>query len=175
MNVCTSPSQGLIHPLLFPEHLCVDWGLQGPCRLGWQPPLCKPSALLGIASSQKSQVLMVINSPGWHRMADPCPALSSPIFTLLWKCNISAHCYERCSIELLIHTSWEEIFLQTSASVQTANHWIQQLLGPGLRLATSTWPQPSASSSVPRMVSRLGRGADRPPAAIPPGVGVRDA
>lgn len=149
--------------------------LQEPRRLGWQPPLSQPSALLGIASSQKSKVLTVINSPGWHRLADLCPALSSPIFTLLWKCNTSSHCYGRSSIELLIHTSWEEIFLQMSASVQTANHWIQQLLGPGLRLPTGTWPQASASSSASWMVLHLSRGADRPPASIPPGMGVRDA
>lgn len=146
-------------------------GLQEPRRLGRQPPLSQPSALLGIASSQKSEVLTVINSPGWHRLADLCPARSSPIFTLLRKGSISAHCYGRSSIELLIRTSWEEIFLQTSASVQTANHWMQQLLG----LSTGTWPQASASSSALWMILHLDRGADRPPASIPPGAGVRDA
>lgn len=115
------------------------------------------------------------NSPGWHRLGDLCPGVSSPIFTLLWKCNISIHCYRRSSLELLIHTSWEEIFLQTSASVQTADHWMQQLPGPRLRLPTGTWLQASAPSSPSWMVLHLDQGADRPPASIPPGVGVRDA
>lgn len=148
-------------------------GLQEPRRLGRQPPLSQPAALLGFSSSQKSKVLMVINSPGWHHLADLCPALSSPIFTLLWKCNISVHCYGRSSLELLIHTSWEEIFLQSSASVQTANHWMPQLLGPGLRLSTGTWPHASAPSSASWMVLHLSRGADRPPASLPPGRGLK--
>lgn len=152
----------------------MDQRFAGATQAGSAASALPTFSLLGIASSQKSKVLMVINSPGWHCLADPCPALSSPIFTLLWKCNISAHCYGRSSIELLIRTSWEEIFLQTSASVQTANHWMQQLLGPGFRLPTGTWPRASASSSAPWMVSHLAWGADGPPASIPPGAGVGD-
>jgi len=159
-------------PFIFLSISAGTSGLQEPRGSGRQPPLPQPSAALGIASSQKGKVLMAINSPGWHRFADLCPALSSPILTLLWKCNVSVHCYGRFSLELLIHTSWEEIFLRTSASVQTANHWMRQLPGPGLRLSAGTRPPASASPAASGLVRQLGWGADRPPAPIPPGVGI---
>lgn len=47
----------------------------------------------------------------------PCSILSH--LSALWNWNISAHCRERSTLELLTHSSWEGISLQTSASLSS--------------------------------------------------------
>lgn len=168
MNVCTSLARGLICPLLFPEHLCVD---QEPDRLGRQPQLTQPSSLLGITCIHKSKVMLVTHSPGWHRLPH---------------CVLS-HLHSAMEMQYFSSLLWEIQYTAINTYQLGRNfpadfslcpdHKSLNAAAPGTGNPALCWylTSASASASASWMLLHCGERAERSPAWIPLGEGVSDA